>query len=92
MMGLMKKNKRKRIKYVDYDFVGVCELRELPSTYWGTYFKVVKKDGTLSKKIYVKTQHSYDRYFDKYECCSTDDVNKTRLFSPNTKISTDFEY
>lgn len=48
---IIKKTQREPIKRLSKDFLGKCELRQLPR---GSIFKVVKKDGSLSKETYIK--------------------------------------
>lgn len=77
---------------VPKDFYGECNLSQLPSN-GIMYFKVVKKDGTLSKKIYVKDRDSYNRSTRKYNICSVDDVwGSGREMSGKTRVSTRFTY
>lgn len=56
----------------------------------GEYFKLVKKDGTLSKIVYVR-EH-YIRETKKYWCSKFEDIGDGREFSPKTKVSVDFEF
>lgn len=41
-------------KKVSRDFIGICTLKELPER---SYFKIVKKDGSLTKTIYWKPKN-----------------------------------
>lgn len=45
------KPQQEPIKKLSKDFLGKCELRQLPR---GTIFKIIKKDGNLSKETYIK--------------------------------------
>lgn len=89
---LKDKTKIRHIKKVSSDFYGQCKLNELPS-HGRIYFKIVKKDGSLSKKIYIKDKDSYNRATRKYYVCSVDDVyGSGRSLSGKTKVSTAFDY
>ncbi len=80
------------VKHVPKNFYGECTLSQLPSN-CRTYFKLVKKDGTLSKKTYVKDKGSYNRYSRKYDICDTNDIyGSGREMSGNTRVSTRFTY
>ena len=80
------------VKHVPKNFCGECTLSQLPSN-TRTYFKLVKKDGSLSKKIYVKEKGSYNRYSRKYDICDTSDVyGSGREMSGKTRVSTRFTY
>lgn len=82
--------KSKPIRKVASNFIGKCQLNQLP---YNTYFKLVKKDGSLSKKTYIKDRYSYNRYTKKYDINDVDDVcGAGREMSGKTYISTDFEY
>ncbi|MCH5179938.1 MAG: hypothetical protein J1F32_01835 [Erysipelotrichales bacterium] len=85
-----RKTKTLPVRKVDRRFYGECELRQLPDN---TYFKLVKRDGTLSKKVYMKEKGSYNRWSRKYDICSTDDMwCAGRELKGTTKVSTRFEY
>ncbi len=94
MRSYLEKKKRKgsSVKHVPKNFSGECTLSQLPSN-CRTYFKVVKKDGSLSKKIYVKDKGSYNRYSRKYDICDVDDIyGSGREMSGKTRVSTRFNY
>ena len=81
----MKNNKK-----VSKDFSGNCCLSQLPSN---TFFKVVKKDGSLSKGIYFKSKDSWNRYSRKYDISKAEDVwGAGREMKGTTKVSTKFIY
>lgn len=80
-------------KRLPKDFYGECSLSELPLNGKFTYFKVVKKDGSLSKKTYLKEKGSYNRFSRKYDICDTSDVwGSGREMSGKTRVSTRFKY
>lgn len=90
MRRFVSNRKKRSVKKVSRDYCGICELRQLPSN---TYFKVVKKDGSLSKTIYWRDKDAYNRSTKKYEVCPTSDVwGNGRPMSGKTKVSTDFIY
>ncbi len=39
------------LKKVSKDFIGTCELRQLPK---GTYFRTLDKNGKISRETYTK--------------------------------------
>lgn len=80
------------LKHVPKNFSGECTLSQLPSNS-RTYFKIVKKDGSLSKKTYVKDKNSWNRYSRKYDICDTNDIyGSGREMSGKTRVSTKFIY
>lgn len=90
--GYLVLGKKKRISHgkVAKNFSGVCNLNQLPDY---SYFKLVKKDGSLSKQTYLKQKGDYDRSTKRYYVCSVDDVwGNGRRMKPDTKVSTKFVY
>lgn len=82
------KQKNKKVKKVGRKFIGECCLNELSN---GTLFKVVKKDGRLSKKTYLKEKGSWNPYCRTYDICPTDDVyGAGKSMKGSTKVSTDW--
>lgn len=81
---------KSRPKKVSKSYSGECELRQLPER---TYFKVVKRDGTLSKSTYLKDKKSYNRFTRKYDVSNVNDVWGTgKEMKGSTKVSTRFTY
>ena len=72
-MAIKKQRKKKTpvkpVKKVTRDFCGTCELRQLPA---GTYFRVVSKDGKMSRETYTKGY--YIPSDKKYECAKHSDI------------------
>lgn len=52
------------IKKHNKNFIGTCELRQLPK---GTHFKLLDKNGNPSKTIYLKDSYNFS---DKAFYCS----------------------
>lgn len=78
------------MKKVNRNYSGKCLLRQLPSN---TYFKLVKKDGSLSKTIYYKDKNSWNKYTRKYDICSTNDIwGAGREMKGDKLVSTNFIY
>lgn len=76
------------IKKVSRNYCGICELRQLPSK---CYFKIVKKDGRLSKTTYWKDKDSYNHSTKKYYVCPVTDVWGDGIpMNGTTIVSTDF--
>ena len=83
-----KKTPVKPVKKVTRDFCGTCELRQLPA---GTYFRVVSKDGKMSRETYTKGY--YIPSDKKYECAKHSDIwGNGRALKGTTKVTTDFFY
>lgn len=84
------KTKAKPKKKVSKSFSGECELRQLPER---SYFKVVKRDGTLSKSIYVKDKKSWNPFTRKYDVHNVNDIwSGGKEMKGSTKVSTRFTY
>ncbi len=85
------KRKSKRtapIKKVGKDFCGICELRQLPK---GTYFRIVDKNGKVSKETYTKD--CYDYATKKFDCSKHSDIwGNGRSVKGTQKVTTDFIY
>lgn len=89
-MAKRKTSRTSPVKKVRHDFSGECELRQLPSN---TYFRILKKDGSLSKKTYLKEKGSYNSSTRKYDITDCEDVYGTgREMKGTTKVSTRFTY
>lgn len=77
-------------KKVGKNFSGECQLRQLPGN---TYFRVIKKDGTLSKTIYFKDKESWNPFTRKYDVNRVDDVyGNGKEMKGTIKVSTKFTY
>lgn len=77
------KKKSNKIKKVNKNFSGICELRQLPK---GTYFRTLKGKETYTKGF-------YDSYSKSYSCDKHSDVwGSERFFKGTTKVRTDFIY
>lgn len=89
-MAKRKTSRTSPVKKVRHDFSGECELRQLPS---GSFFRIVKKDGSLSRKTYIKDKGSYDSSLRKYVVTECDDVwGSGKEMKGTTKVSTRFTY
>lgn len=78
------------MKKVNKNYSGKCLLKELPNN---TYFKVVNKDGSLSRTIYYKDKFSWNKYSRKYDICSTKDIyGRGKEMKGNKVVSTEFIY
>ena len=76
------------VKKVSKDFCGICELRQLPK---GTYFRVVDKNGKVSKETY--TRDYYNHGTKKFECAKHSDIwGSGRPLKGTQKVTTDFYY
>lgn len=53
---------------VSVDFIGECELRELPK---GTFFRIIR-GGKVSRETYVKS--FYDHSIKRYNCDKCSDI------------------
>lgn len=83
-----KRNKVAPVKKVGKDFCGVCELRQLPK---GVYFRVVDKNGKVSKETYTKG--GYDYGTKTFECAKHSDIwGNGRCVKGTQKVTTDFIY
>ena len=83
-----KTNKLPPIKKVSRDFCGICELRQLPAD---TYFRIIGKDGKMSRETYTKGY--YIPSDKKYECAKHSDIwGNGRALKGTTKVTTDFFY
>lgn len=65
----------------------ITTLRELA---FGTYFKVVRRDGTVGKNVFVKGE--YDRCAEKYDCPYFNDFCSSRYFKSNQRVCIDFTF
>lgn len=82
------KFKVKPLKKVDKDFCGICELRQLPK---GTYFRILDKNGKMSKETYTKSY--YERSEKKFQCDKHSDIwGNGRMIKGTQKVTTDFTY
>lgn len=82
---MKKKTTYKRLKK---GFDGTCELRQLPK---GTYFRIVDKNGKVSKETYTKNYYAKDSK--KFVCDKHSDVwGNGRLVKGTQKVTTDFIY
>ena len=80
--------KTPKVKKLSRDYCGQCELQQLPA---GTYFRVVSKDGKMSKETYTKGY--YVPSDKKYECAKHSDIwGNGRALKGTTKVTTDFFY
>ena len=78
----------KSLKKVGKDFCGTCELRQLPK---GSYFRIVDKNGKMSKETYTKDD--YDFSSKKFNCAKHSDVwGNGRSVKGTQKVTTDFFY
>ncbi len=76
------------VKKVGKDFCGTCELRQLPK---GSYFRIVDKNGKVSKETYTKDY--YDFGSKKFNCAKHSDVwGNGRSVRGTQKVTTDFFY
>ena len=85
---MRKKQKQTPFKKVSKDFCGQCELRQLPKD---TYFRVVDKNGKMSRETYTKGYYDYSTK--KFECAKHSDIwGNGRSLKGTTKVTTDFFY
>lgn len=83
--GFMSKTAFKKL---NKDFVGVCELRQLPK---GMYFRTIDKNGKVSKETYTKDY--YDRASKSFNCQKHSDIfGNGRLVKGTAKVTTNFYY
>lgn len=76
------------VKKVGKDFCGTCELRQLPK---GSYFRILDKNGKVSKETYTKG--CYDLSSKKFNCAKHSDVwGNGRSVRGTQKVTTDFFY
>lgn len=76
------------LKKLGKDFCGICELRQLPK---GTYFRIVDKNGKVSKETYTKDCYNYGTK--KFDCVKHSDVwGNGRSVKGIQKVTTDFYY
>lgn len=79
---------RKRAAKPKFD--GKGSLKDLPS---GSFFRILKKDGSMSKKTYIKGKGCYDRSSKKYMVTDCDDVyGSGKELKGSTKVTTEFIY
>lgn len=64
------------------------ETTTLKKLHKGDYFKIIKKDGTASKTVYVKDDYSYEAR--KFFVVKFYDVCDDRLLRGDTVVTTDF--
>ena len=82
------KKKVKPLRKLSKDFVGTCELRQLPK---GTYFRTLDKNGKASKETYTKSY--YERGEKKFQCDKHSDFwGNGRMIKGTQKVTTDFYY
>lgn len=77
----MAKAKKQTVK------VKVTDLKNLPN---GEFFRLVDKNGNVSKKTYIKD--GYDRSVKKYEVTNAEDTNDFRYIKGDKKVTTEFIY
>ena len=86
----MKRNtqKVKAVKKVGRNFDGICELRQLPK---GSYFRIIDKNGKVSKETYTKD--CYDHSTKRFDCLKHSDIwGNGRSIKGTQKVTTDFIY
>ncbi len=89
---MKRKFTKTKAKKVSKNFIGITQLRNLPSNRT-TFFRLVKKDGTLSKKVYMKQKGDWNPFSKRFDISPVDDVwGAGREMKGTTKVSTDFEY
>jgi hypothetical protein len=54
------------------------------------YFKLVNKNGKLSKSVYILNH--YERSIKKYSISPVDDMNAEKFVKPTQEVSLEFEY
>ena len=75
-------------KKFNKDFVGVCELRQLPK---GAYFRTIDKNGKVSKETYTKD--FYDRTSKSFNCIKHSNIfGNGKSVKGTAKVTTDFYY
>lgn len=80
--------KAKQFKRLSADYIGECELRQLPK---GTYFRTVDKNGKMSRETYTKSYYEHSEK--KFQCDKHSDIwGNGRLMKGTTKVTTDFIY
>lgn len=84
-----RKNNKKLLKKVSRNFSGQCYLNQLPDN---TLFRVIDRNGKVSKKTYIKEKGSYNRLSRKYDISDYNDINNFRSLKGTTKVTTDFIY
>ena len=65
----------------------ITTVRELKK---GTYFRVVRSDGTVGKNVFVRGD--YDFSIDRYSCMYYADINAERNFKSNQRVCIDFTF
>lgn len=71
-------------------FDGEGQLKDLP---FGSFFRLLKKDGSTSKKTYIKNKGCYDRSIKKYVVTDCDDAyGYGKELKGSTKVTTKFIY
>lgn len=84
----MAKKVVKPLKKVPRDFLGVCELRQLPK---GTYFRTIDRNGKMSRETYTKG--AYDPSEKKFDCAKHSDIwGNGRVLKGTTRVTTNFTY
>ena len=82
------KKKTSYKRYKKFEDVSECELRQLQK---GTYFRVIDRNGKVSKETYTKNY--YDRSSKKYVCDKHSDVwGNGRALKGTQKVTTNFYY
>ena len=83
-----KQGSNKTLKKHTKNFIGECELRQLPK---GTYFRVIDKNGKVSRETYTKD--SYDKVTKKFDCLKHSDIwGSGRSIKGTQRVTTDFDY
>lgn len=71
-------------------FDGEGALKDLPND---SYFRILKKDGSMSRKTFLKKKGSYDRSIKKYLVVDCDDAwGYGKELKGSTKVTTKFIY
>lgn len=84
-----KKQKTAPLKKVSRFYSGQCFLGQLPDN---VFFRIVDKNGKVSKKTYYKEKGAYNRFSRKYDISPCDDMTNYRSLKGTTKVTTEFIY
>ena len=78
----------KMIKKFSKDYIGTCQLRQLPK---GTYFRLIDKNGKVGKETYTKD--FYDKSTKSFNSIKHSDIwGSGRNIKGTAKVTTDFDY
>ena len=78
----------KKPKKLSKDFIGICELRQLPK---GSYFRTIDKNGKVSKETYTKD--FYISSTKSFNCQKHSDIfGNGKSVKGTAKVTTDFYY